>query len=204
MISYVKATAVAAIVCLGLFKNSFAQDIQCPDASDGDGDQFFSTAANFAVPTADERHGVEDFISRYAWLMDNRMAGEIGALFAQNGTYLLCQIGSAEIKNSPAPVGDKITESLEVSFQGLVNEKKRARRLFNNILIRKDISDQTFDALISSVVFTQTTETTEEPPKVDYMATLYATIEQDSFGKGLRFRSLTVVTDPQGIKIRAR
>ncbi|MBB3318837.1 MULTISPECIES: nuclear transport factor 2 family protein [unclassified Rhizobium] len=157
--------------------------------------------ANLAMPTADERTAVEDFISRYAWLMDNRRKDAVGALFAGDGTYLLCQLGVAESEVNA--VGKDVAEELDASFKKLEAEKKRARRLFGNILIRKNISDGTFEVLISSVVFTQVIAT-QAPPEVDYMATLYATIAEDPFGTGLKFRSLTVVTDPQGIQIRAR
>ncbi|RWY71681.1 hypothetical protein EHI46_17615 [Rhizobium leguminosarum] len=200
MTALVKIATLAFAISIGFSVSAFAQTPQCPADIAGDGDEFLKKSRSYAVPTPEERHEVEDFISHYAWLMDNKNAVGVRELFEPGATYLLCQTGSSDEKDSGKD--ETLEDLLRMSFTGLGD--KRARRLFSNILIRKNTANQTYEALISSVVFTQGPSTSTEPPKVDYMASLYATIVRDSFGNTLKFGSLVVLTDQNGISIRAR
>ncbi|MGR9471095.1 nuclear transport factor 2 family protein [Rhizobium leguminosarum] len=200
MTSLVNIATLAFAISIGFSVSAFAQTPQCPADTAGDGDEFFKKSISYVVPTADERHEVEDFISRYAWLMDNRNAGGVRALFAPGSTYLLCQTGVSY--EDGFAQDDEIEKKLRNWFTDLGD--KRARRLFSNILIRKNTANQTYEALISSVVFTQGLSKNGEAPAVDYMASLYATIVRDSFGDPLKFGSLIVLTDQNGITIKAR
>jgi hypothetical protein len=204
MHSYIKSALLFAVVFFVSSINGWAQDVSCPDPAETGGGKLFKSPFAYVLPTSDERHEVQDFISQYAWLMDNQIASGIRALFLSDGRYLVCA-NVADVK-VPKPRNPAEVESdLSASFKGLAGQNMRARRVFSNILIRKNPSDQTFEAIISAVVFTQSTLAAASDPKPDYMASLYMTIARDSIaGNSLKIQSLIVLSDPKGISIFAR
>lgn len=137
MHSYIKSALLFAVVFFASSINGWAQDASCPDPTETGGGKLFKSPFAYVSPTSDERHEVQDFISQYAWLMDNQNASGIRALFLSDGRYLVCANVVTDVALPKPRSPAEVETDLAASFKALSGKDMRARRMFSNILIRK-------------------------------------------------------------------
>jgi hypothetical protein len=170
-----KMGTLALSLGMAIVTSTAAFAVECtkktPDFAQGDGPTFQWGGADLS---ADDRDGIADLFSRYAWALDERNAENFADLFADAGSYEVCT-GGGNTQLFIAPANE-----IQTKMQGEFDELKsvfQPRHVLSNTLLRASKSKEgDVESKTTMFVTIQRLDGDRVLPEPDYTADIRATV----------------------------